>query len=68
MSKRFLRLKQVMDETGQTRSSIYAGMATGDFPKAFNIGARAVAWLESEVEAWKRSKLQAAGKQLTNAA
>jgi prophage regulatory protein len=62
MSKRFLRLGQVMDATGKKRSDIYAGMEEGTFPKSFKIGARAVAWLEDDIEAWKLAVLQAAGR------
>ena len=64
MSKRFLRLPEVMEETGQRRSSIYAGMEAGTFPKSFKIGERSVAWLEDDIEAWKRAKLQAAVQEL----
>jgi prophage regulatory protein len=63
MSKRFLRLDKVMDETGQCRSSIYQGMADGSFPNCFKIGDRAVAWLETDIENWKRAKLEAAGRE-----
>lgn len=54
-----LRRKQVEKRTGLPRSSIYAKLdpnspATFDptFPKQIAIGARAVGWLESEIEAW----------------
>jgi prophage regulatory protein len=63
MLKRFLRLPQVMQETGKSRSSIYEEMANGSFPKCFPIGNRAVAWYEAEIESWKWTKLQAAGKE-----
>jgi prophage regulatory protein len=51
-----------MESTGLRRSFIYASMERGDFPKSFPLGARAVAWDEAEVEAWKLAKLQAAGR------
>lgn len=63
MSKRFMRLSEVLTETGKSRSAVYEEMASGTFPKSFAIGERAVAWLESDIEAWKRTKLQAAGKE-----
>ena len=66
MSKRFLRLDRVEDETGSGRSSIYAGMAEGTFPKCFKIGPRAVAWYEEDIEKWKRAKLEAAGRSLAD--
>jgi prophage regulatory protein len=47
-----LRLPQVIGRTGRSRSRIYADLRTGDFPKPVNIGPRAVAWLDTEVEEW----------------
>ena len=52
----FLRRKQVEQITGLSRSSIYAMMATGDFPRQKKIGRRAVAWLKEEIEAWVLSR------------
>jgi len=47
-----LRRKQVEDRTGLSRSTIYLRIQEGTFPKPINLGARAVGWLESEIEAW----------------
>jgi prophage regulatory protein len=41
---------------GLSRSSIYAFMAAGHFPKPIRIGARAVAWRLSDVENWLASR------------
>lgn len=49
---RILRRKQVQELTGLSRSTIYLRIAQGDFPKAVSLGARAVGWLESEIEEW----------------
>jgi prophage regulatory protein len=56
--RRFLRLADVMKETGLSRTSIYEGMAAGSFPKSFNITQRAIAWWETDVDLWKLAKLQ----------
>jgi prophage regulatory protein len=64
MSKRFIRLDEVMAQTGLCRSAIYAGMESGTFPASFNIGTRSVAWLEADIDGWKRNVLEAAGKRL----
>ena len=53
---RMLRLPAVLQRTGQSRSALYALMAAGRFPRPLRIGARAVAWLEHEVEAWIKSR------------
>jgi prophage regulatory protein len=53
---RFLRLKAVREKTGRSKSQIYADP---DFPKPIKLGKRESAWLESEVQAWMVSKIEA---------
>ena len=53
-----LRRKQVEQRTGLSRSTIYLRVAQGSFPKAVSLGARAVGWLESEVEEWLNSRVE----------
>ncbi len=52
MTCNILRLPEVMKTTGLSRSSIYAMMDKGLFPKQVALGARAVGWLESEIKDW----------------
>lgn len=59
MSDKFLRLGQVMAATGLSRSSVYAYMAAGTFPAPVNIGARSVAWIESDITAWIAARIAA---------
>lgn len=47
-----LRRKQVEARTGLSRSTIYLRIQEGTFPRPINLGARAVGWLENEIEAW----------------
>lgn len=54
---RILRRKQVQDLTGLSRSTIYLRIAHGTFPKAISLGARAVGWLESEIDEWLESRV-----------
>lgn len=49
---KLMRLPAVMDSVGLSRSTIYARIGTGTFPAPINIGGRAVAWRQSEIEAW----------------
>ncbi|MEA5368640.1 AlpA family transcriptional regulator [Vibrio parahaemolyticus] len=49
---RFLKLKEVMEKTALSRSAIYRKMNEDAFPKSVNLGDRAVAWVESEVDGW----------------
>ena len=56
MSDRILKLPAVSEKTGKGRSSIYAAVATHDFPSPVKLGSRAVGWLESEIDAWLESR------------
>lgn len=47
-----LRLPQVVTKTGLSRSTIYALQKHGEFPKAIQLGGRAVGWLSSEISQW----------------
>jgi prophage regulatory protein len=47
---RFLRLKEVKDRCGLGRSTIYARMKEGTFPSPVSLGARAVGWVEQELD------------------
>ena len=49
---RFLRLKEVADVTGLSRSQIYALVARGEFPRQRKLGKRSSGWRESEVTVW----------------
>jgi len=62
MMQRILRLPQVREKTGLSRSSIYERMADGTFPVPYAIGPRAVGWLESEIENWLSNLVEAGRK------
>lgn len=56
-----LRRKQVEARTGLSRSTIYAKMRRNPkrpndydptFPKPVSVGAKAVGWIEAEIDAW----------------
>ncbi len=52
MTESLLRLADVTQRTGLQRSTIYRMIASGTFPRPRQVGARAVAWLASEIAAW----------------
>lgn len=62
MNYKILRLPAVKDATGLSRSSIYQKMAEASFPKPVSLGARAVGWLESDVNRWIEQQLLASRK------
>ncbi|MDR1463593.1 MAG: AlpA family transcriptional regulator [Azoarcus sp.] len=62
-----LRRKQVEARIGLSRGTIYAklkfnpkrpGDFDPDFPKPINIGAKAVGWIEDEVNDWLNAQIQ----------
>ncbi len=48
---RLLRIRQVIDRCGLSRSTIYDRVKKGSFPQPVSLtGVRAVGWVESELE------------------
>ena len=56
MPDRMLRIAQVIELTGLSRSTIYAMVKRGEFPENHPIGSRAVAWREGDVLEWLRNQ------------
>lgn len=56
---RWLRLGEVQASVGLGRSSIYAKIQDGSFPKPIKIGPRVSVWPESAIESWKRQQIDA---------
>jgi prophage regulatory protein len=54
---RMLRIRPVCQMTGLGRTTIYQLESDGLFPRRVTMSARAVAWVESEVQAWIASRL-----------
>jgi prophage regulatory protein len=52
MASSILRLPAVVKMTGLSRSSIYLRISSGAFPRPVSLGARAVGWRESDINAW----------------
>ena len=57
-----IRRKQVEARTGLSRSTIYERIKTGTFPAPVSIGAKAVGWIEAEIEAWIAAQIQKSRK------
>jgi prophage regulatory protein len=58
MANMILRLPAVKTRTGLSRSTIYLRVAEGRFPKPISLGARAVGWIDGEVEAWLAGRIE----------
>ena len=52
MPAKILRLPNVLDRTGLSRSTVYLRVTERRFPRPVSLGARAVGWIETEVEEW----------------
>jgi prophage regulatory protein len=59
---KILRLPEVKQTTGLSRSTIYLRIAEGTFPKPVCLGGRAVGWLEAEIEEWLTRRIEASRK------
>ena len=70
LAPRILRLPQVLELTGISRSTIYVRMGEGLFPKPVRLGPRAVGWIAGEIEAWIEARIyetRGSGRGKTNA-
>lgn len=63
MNNRVIRIKELTATVGLSRSTIYARINEGTFPKPFPIGGRLVGWLESDIQLWIKEQ---AKQRITN--
>lgn len=56
MTDRLLRRSEVERIIGLSRSWIYAAIDRGEFPAPIRLTSKAVAWRESDIEAWVESR------------
>ena len=60
MAECVLRQPVVSARTGLARSTIYLRVAQGTFPRPIRLGpgARAVGWLDSEIDEWLEAQIK----------
>jgi prophage regulatory protein len=56
---KLLRLSNVKSVTGLSKSTIYARIAEGTFPKQIPLGPRLVVWVESDIQKWIAEQVSA---------
>jgi len=56
---RFLRLNQVVEKIGISRSTVYLYLKQGRFPEPVHLSERLVAWVESEIDNWMKERIAA---------
>ena len=61
MSK-IIRLKEVTDRTGLSRSTIYELMKLDRFPAQRRLGFRSVGWIDAEIAEWVKARSTCAAK------
>jgi prophage regulatory protein len=60
LQNKLLRLPEVKATTGLSKSSIYARISEGTFPKQIPLGPRLVVWVESDIQNWISEQVSAA--------
>ena len=59
-NRRILRLKQLVQLVGLSRSTVYRLIANGLFPRPLKIGMSAVGWDTGDIELWLAERRLAA--------
>jgi len=63
MYKNIIRLPEVKNTTGLSRSTIYLYMSKGIFPKSVSLGSssqsRAIGWIDADIEQWLDERIAA---------
>ena len=59
MTIKILRIDQVTEQTGLSRSSVYKQIRLGRFPRAIKLTTRASGWEEGAVQGWIEDRLKA---------
>ena len=60
LQHKLLRLPEVKVTTGLSKSSIYARISEGTFPKQIPLGPRLVVWVEADIQNWITEQVSAA--------
>ena len=55
---RIVRLPELIEQTGLSRTTIYLRMKEGKFPERVSLGGRSIGWLESDLKKWFESQIE----------
>ena len=64
--EKIIRLQAVKARCGLSRSTLYNRIAAGDFPSPISLGAHSVGWVESEINAWITTRINASRNAVPN--
>jgi prophage regulatory protein len=59
IKRTLIKLKDVQDRTGLSKTTIYAHAALGNFPKPVSFGQGLSRWVEDEIDAWVNDRIRA---------
>ncbi len=54
---KILRLRQVLEVTGLSRSTLYLYIQNRQFPSQIQLGPKRVGWVEDEVYSWIKGRI-----------
>ncbi len=62
-NEKILKIHQVVEIVGISRSSVYNMVQRNDFPQPVKLGMRSSGWLQSEIDGWiaARASLRSGG-------
>jgi prophage regulatory protein len=60
--EKMFRVKDVIKKIPISRSGIWSSVKKGTFPKPVRIGARSVAWTQSQLDEWLESRREASNE------
>lgn len=60
MALRLIRLPEVLNRIGISKTNVYRLIPEGKFPKPVRLGPNSVAWLEEDIDAWILERAKAA--------
>ncbi len=58
MSNKLLRLPQVIEITGMSKTTIYRWINKNEFPKPINLSNASVGWLDTDINDWIQSRVK----------
>jgi len=58
MAIKILRLTEVIERTGLSRSTIYLRVSKGEFPSPISLGGRSIGFLENEYDDWVAQQVE----------
>lgn len=62
--RRVLRLPEVIQKTGLSRTTLYTMSKAGQFPGAISLGGKAMGWIEAEIDQWIEDLMAARSRRL----